>query len=189
MARINLLPWRDELRKERQTTFIIILVIMLVIAGAAMGGVHFYYADRIDYQSKRNAYLNKEIKKLDIQISQIKTFESEKANLQAHLDIIQRLQSSRSEIVHLFEEIVTTLPEGVYLKSLSQNGNNLTITGVAQSNARVSSYMWNIEKSNWLGAPKLDVISTSRSGRRRVSNFTLKAQQINKAASGSENKK
>jgi len=188
MARINLLPWRDELRKERQTNFIIVLVIMLAITGVVMGGVHAYYADRIDYQNKRNAYLNKEIKKLDVQIAKIKTFEKEKTKLQAHLDIIQRLQSSRSEIVHLFDEMVRTLPEGVYLKSLSQRGNKLALTGVAQSNARVSSYMWNIEKSEWISSPKLNVISTSKKGRGRVSNFTLGAIQKHKKAA-TENKK
>jgi len=182
MARINLLPWRDELRKERQTNFVIMLVIMLAITGLIMGGVHGYYADRIQYQNKRNAYLQKEIKKLDVQIKKIKTFEAEKNKLQAHLDIIQRLQSSRSEIVHLFDEVVRTLPEGVYLKTLGQSGNKLSVKGVAQSNARVSSYMWNIEKSDWINNPKLSVISTSKSGRNRISNFTLSAQQVHKKA-------
>jgi len=188
MARINLLPWRDELRKERQTNFVIVLIIMLGISGLLMGGVHAYYADRIEYQNKRNAYLNKEIKKLDSQIKKIKTFEAEKAKLQAHLDIIQRLQSSRSEIVHLFDEVVQTLPEGVYLKTLNQNGSNLTINGVAQSNARVSSYMWNIEKSQWLNNPKLQVINSSKQGRSRTSNFTLSATQMRKETAP-ENKK
>lgn len=188
MARINLLPWRDELRKEQQTNFVIVLFIMLGITGVLMGGVHAYYADRIDYQNQRNAYLDKEIKKLDVQIKKIKTFESEKTQLQAHLDIIQRLQSSRSEIVHLFDEIVRTLPEGVYLKTLNQRGNKLTFIGVAQSNARVSSYMWNIEKSEWISDPKLSVISTSKKGRSRTSQFTLSATQTSKK-SAQENKK
>lgn len=188
MARINLLPWRDELRKERQNNFVIVLVVVLGITGLAMGGVHAYYADRIDYQNMRNAYLNKEIKKLDTQIKKIKTFEKEKKKLQAHLDIIQRLQSSRSEIVHLFDELVRTLPEGVYLKSLSQKGNKLSLKGVAQSNARVSSYMWNIEKSNWISNPKLSVISTSKKGRNRVSNFTLTATQKHKKAAAGNKK-
>ena len=188
MARINLLPWRDELRKEKQTNFIIALLVMLAITGILMLGVHYYYEDRIDYQESRNAYLEKEIKKLDVQISKIKTFEAEKKKLQAHLDIIQRLQSSRSEIVHLFDEVVSTLPEGVYLKTLKQNDHQLSINGVAQSNARVSSYMWNIEKSDWIGNPKLNVISTAKSGNERSSNFTLQAQQINKKAKETEKK-
>jgi len=186
MARINLLPWRDELRKEKQTNFVIALLVMLAITGIIMSGVHFYYVDRIDYQKTRNAYLSKEIEKLDIQISKIKTFEAEKKKLQAHLDIIQRLQSSRSEIVHLFDEAVRTLPEGVYLESLTQLGNKLVIKGVAQSNARVSSYMWNIEKSEWLAQPKLNIISTTKKGRERVSNFTLQVVQVNKKAKETE---
>ncbi len=188
MARINLLPWRDELRKEQQTNFIIAMLVMLAITGLIMGGVHYYYNNRIDYQQSRNDYLNKEIKKLDQQISKIKTFEAEKKKLQAHLDIIQRLQSSRSDIVHLFDEAVRTLPEGVYLSSLSQKGNKLIINGSAQSNARVSSYMWNIEKSDWLTDPKLNVISTSKQGRDRVSNFTLQVVQVNKKAQETEKK-
>jgi type IV pilus assembly protein PilN len=188
MARINLLPWRDELRKEKQTNFVISLLVMLAITGVIMSGVHYYYVDRIDYQKDRNAYLQKEIEKLDIQISKIKTFEAEKKKLQAHLDIIQRLQSSRSEIVHLFDEAVRTLPEGVYLKSLAQKGNKLVIQGVAQSNARVSSYMWNIEKSEWLAQPKLNVISTTKQGRERVSDFTLQVVQVNKKAKETEKK-
>jgi type IV pilus assembly protein PilN len=188
MARINLLPWRDELRKEKQTNFIAALLAMLAITGILMLGVHYYYEDRIDYQEMRNAYLEKEIKKLDVQISKIKTFEAEKNKLQAHLDIIQRLQSSRSEIVHLFDEVVRTLPEGVYLKTLSQKGNKLSLNGVAQSNARVSSYMWNIEKSEWIGDPKLNVISTAKSGNQRTSNFTLQVDQINKKSKETEKK-
>lgn len=180
MARINLLPWRDELRKEKQTNFLIAMMVMLAITGALMLSVHYYFENRIDYQNSRNAYLKSEIKKLDIQISKIKTFEAEKKKLQAHLDIIQRLQSSRSEIVHLFDEVVRTIPEGVYLETLKQTGSTLSLIGKAQSNARVSSYMWNIEKSNWIGQPKLSVISTAKSGNQRTSNFTLQAKQINK---------
>jgi type IV pilus assembly protein PilN len=182
MARINLLPWREELRKEKQNQFVVTLMIMVGITGLIMAGVHFYFDDRIDYQNSRNAYLNSEISKLDIQISKIKTFEAEKKNLQARLDIIQRLQGSRSEIVHLFDEVVRTLPDGVYLKTLKQAGNNLTINGIAQSNARVSSYMWNIEKSEWIGNPKLTVISTAKSGNQRSSDFSLQVQQVNKNA-------
>jgi len=188
MARINLLPWRDELRKEKQTNFVITLAAMLAITGVIMAGVHFYYVDRINYQKSRNAFLDKEIKKLDVQISKIKTFEAEKKKLQAHLDIIQRLQSSRSEIVHLFDQVVRTLPEGVYLKTLKQTGNKLVLNGIAQSNARVSSYMWNIEKSNWIGSPKLNVISTAKSGNQRSSDFTLQAVQVNKKAQETEKK-
>ena len=182
MARINLLPWREDLRRDRQTNFIIVLCIAMALTAATMFGVHLYYEDRISYQNKRNAFLEKEIKKLDMLIRQISTYEKEKKKLQAHLKIIQTLQSSRSEVVHLFDELVRTLPDGVYLNSFAQNGKNLTIRGIAQSNARVSSYMWGIEKSNWIGSPQLNIISSKKSGRRRTSDFTLKVTQINKKA-------
>jgi len=188
MARINLLPWRDDLRKEKQTNFIIVMVIMLVLSGIAMSAVHYYYADRISAQNKRNAYLQKEIKKLDIEIAKIRTFEAEKKKLSKHLGIIQRLQSSRSEVVHMFDEAVRTLPEGVYLTSLKQNGNELVINGLAQSNARVSSYMWNIEKSKWLTNPRLNIISTSKSGRSRISKFTLRMTLNHNKAKDAEKK-
>jgi type IV pilus assembly protein PilN len=180
MARINLLPWREELRKDRQKNFLILLVVAIAITGVIMAGVHYYYVDRIEYQNKRNAYLNKEIAKLQQQINAIRTLEEDKKKLQAQLDIIQKLQSSRPEIVHLFDELINTLPEGVYLRSVSQSGNRLSIAAVAQSNARVSSYMWKVEKSNWLADPKLQVIATKKAGAQRISNFTLKMIQSRK---------
>lgn len=189
MARINLLPWRDELRKERQKNFLIILGAAVSFTAIVMAGVHYFYVDRIDYQERRNAYLNKEIKKLDEQIREIRTLEATKKKLQAQLDIIQRLQSSRPEIVHLFDELVKTLPEGVYLKSVTQRGNLINIIGTAQSNARVSSYMWNIEKSEWLTSPKLQVISTGSDNRQRVSNFTLTMLQTSKQEPPAESNK
>lgn len=180
MARINLLPWREELRKEKQKNFMIILGIAVACSGLIMSGVHVYFADRTDYQNSRNAYLSSEIKLLDNKIKEINELESTKRNLQARLDIIQRLQSSRPEIVHLFDELVRTIPDGVFLKKVSQKGGVISLVGTAQSNARISSYMWNLDKSEWLTNPKLSVIQTNEKNGRRNSNFTLNVNQASK---------
>ncbi|HED16686.1 MAG TPA: pilus assembly protein PilN [Gammaproteobacteria bacterium] len=184
MARINLLPWRDELRREQQKNFLVVLVIAVSVAVVVMFGVHTYGEDRINYQAKRNSYLKKEIAKLDKQIKEIKKLDATKKRLQARLNIIQRLQASRPEVVHLFDELVKTLPEGVFLTRVSQKGNIIKISGKAQSNARVSSYMWNLDKSNWLDQPKLNVIKTKLVGGSRVSDFTLNVIQKHTEGAG-----
>lgn len=186
MARINLLPWREELRKEQQQVFVTILGAAVVFTGLIMAGVHLYYVDRIDYQGSRNNYLNSELKLLDNKIKEINELEATKGNLQARLDIIQRLQSSRPEIVHLFDELVRTIPDGVYLKKVTQRGDIISLVGVAQSNARISSYMWGLDKSDWLTNPKLSVIKTAEKGGQRNSNFTLNVNQSSKKKPGEE---
>jgi type IV pilus assembly protein PilN len=180
MARINLLPWREELRKEKQQSFLAALAAAVLVTGVIMAGVHFYFEDRMRYQEQRNAYLDQEIKRLDKQIAEIRTLEKTKKGLQARLDIIQRLQSSRPEIVHLFDELVRTMPDGVYLTKVSQKDDKIQMSGIAQSNARISNYMWNLEKSEWLANPVLDVINTSAKGEQRTSSFNLDATQIRK---------
>lgn len=186
MARINLLPWREELRKEQQKQFLAVLGLATGAALFVMFIVHSFYEDKISYQNARNAYLQSEIAILDRQIKEIDELESTKQNLQARLDIIQRLQSSRPEIVHLFDELVRTLPEGVYLTKATQRGNLISVDGVAQSNARVSSYMWNIDKSEWLGNPQLDVIQTAQADGQRSSKFVLRANQTRKSKEQAE---
>ena len=177
MARINLLPWREELRKQKQTEFLTIVGIFAVISLGVWGAVHWHYNERIDFQKSRNDYLRAEMAKLDEKIKQIKELEREKERLLARMKAIETLQTSRPIIVHLFDELVTTLPEGVFLKSIVQKGQDFVIQGVAQSNARVSSYMRNIEVSEWLTNPSLDVITTSEVDGRKTANFTLKFKQ------------
>ncbi len=187
MARINLLPWREELRAEKQKNFLTILGTAVACTGIIMAGVHVYFVDRIDYQSRRNTYLTGEIRHLDNKIKEINELESTKRNLQARLDIIQQLQSSRPEIVHLFDELVQTIPDGVYLTKVSQKGGTISLVGVAQSNARVSSYMWGLDKSEWLTSPKLSVIKTTEKEGQRNSNFTLNVTQASKKKAAEEN--
>lgn len=173
MAKINLLPWREELRKERQKQFGIAAGIAAVAMVVVIGLVHFYIADQISNQLSRNSFLEAEIKKLDAKIAEIKDLEKQKTNLLARMNIIQQLQRSRPEVVHVFDELISTLPEGVYLTEIVNQGSVITVKGFAQSNARVSSYMRNVDAAGWLANPKLSVIITKEAERQRTSEFTL----------------
>lgn len=181
MTTINLLPWREMLRKERQRQFASIAVGAAVLMGAIILYVHLHIGGLIDDQNARNAFLQGEIKKVDAQIAEIKDLESEKEKLLARMNIIQQLQSNRPQIVHLFAEMVNTLPDGVYLTGVTQDGNSLVIDGEAQSNARVSAFMRNLDASKWLTKPRLDVIKAvqAKNGERN-SDFTLRVSQVSK---------
>jgi type IV pilus assembly protein PilN len=177
MAQINLLPWRAELRNQRKKEYLTIVGICAFIALLVWAAIHWHFNERIDYQNSRNEFLQAEIKKLDQKIKEIQELEHEKERLLARMKAIETLQASRPIIVHIFDELVDSLPEGVYLKEIVQKGKDFTIKGVAQSNARVSNYMRNVEKSDWLKNPTLDVIETSTEDGRRIANFTLRFQQ------------
>lgn len=177
MARINLLPWREELRKQKQRDFGVIAVSSVILAGLIVLLAHFHVDGLINNQNQRNAYLQDEIEILNQRIGRIKELEAMKQNLLARMNVIQELQSSRPESVHLLDEMVRTLPDGVHLKKFAQNNKALTMTGVAESNARVSDYMRKIDQSDWLTDPRLKVIKTTESGRRRIANFTLRGNQ------------
>ena len=158
MARINLLPWRAERRKQRQKEF----MTMLGLSAAAGLLISFlivvYYNGQIEGQQGRNQYLRDQIVLVDQQIKEIEALDKKKANLLARKQVIEELQASRSQMVHLFDELVRTIPEGVRLTSIKQNGQTLTLEGRAQSNARVSSYMRNLESSGWMASPDLSII-------------------------------
>jgi len=177
MARINLLPWREELRSQRRTEYLTVVGICAAVALLVWGAIHWHFNERIDYQKSRNNYLQTEIKSLDVKIAQIRELEKEKDRLLARMKAIETLQTSRPIIVHIFDELVRSLPEGVYLKEITQKGAEIVIKGVAQSNARVSNYMRNVEKSEWLEKPSLDIIQTSTEDGRRIATFTLKFRQ------------
>jgi len=177
MAKINLLPWREELRKQKQREFIISAVGGAVVAVLFVLLAHFHIDGLIDNQNQRNNYLQAQIEILDQRIGRINELEKMKADLLARMNVIQELQRSRPESVHLMDELVRTLPDGVYLKTFIQKDKNLDMTGVAQSNARVSDYMRNIDASEWLTAPRLDQIQTTEVSRTRVANFSLSGNQ------------
>ncbi len=178
MARVNLLPWRDALRKERQQAFYTTVGIFAVLTLCIWGAIHLVNTSRIEYQQLRNDFLTVEITKLDKKIAEIKRLEKEKRRLKARIDAIERLQGNRPLIVHLFDEMVTSLPEGVSIKSVKQKGPSITISGVAQSNARVSSFMRKLKASKWLGNPQLEVIQAKNTKGQRVSNFTMRFSQV-----------
>ncbi len=178
MPKINLLPWRDELRKERQRNFLISVAGAIVAGLGVIAVTNFVYSARIDYQRDRNQLLTNEIKILDESIKSIDGIERQKERLLARMEVIEQLQASRPEIVHLFDELTRTIPDGIHLESVAQEGRGLRIAGVAQSSTRVSSYMRNVNQSEWIGSPDLEKIQTvDRGARRERFSFELRAQQ------------
>jgi type IV pilus assembly protein PilN len=180
MAKINLLPWREELRKQKQREFVISAGGSGVVAALIVLLAHFHIDGLTDNQNQRNTFLQAQIEVLDQRIGRIKELEKMKADLLARMNVIQELQRSRPESVHLMDELVRTLPDGVYLKTFNQKDRSLEMSGVAQSNARVSDYMRNIDASEWLTAPRLDLIKTTEVDRTRVANFSLRGNQKHK---------
>ncbi len=159
MAHINLLPWREKLRKQRQREFGFMILGALLLTVAGMGYWGFVYVQGlIDYQGDRNRFLENEIAAVDKQIREIRDLEKTRQKLIARMKVIEDLQVSRPQIVHLFDELVAVVPDGAYLTQLVQRGANLVLDGRAQSNARVSTYMRNIESSPWMNDPKLRII-------------------------------
>jgi type IV pilus assembly protein PilN len=158
MAKINLLPWRSERRKLRQKEFVSMLGLAAGAALAVSIMIVMYFNGQIEGQEERNRYLEAEIKKVEERIAEIDALDKKKANLLARKEVIEELQASRSQMVHLFDELVRTIPEGVRLNSIQQSGQVLTLEGYAQSNARVSSYMRNLEASGWITSPDLTII-------------------------------
>ena len=173
MPRINLLPHREEARKQKRREF-------ALAAGAAIfAGVMFalggklLYASWIDAQNAKNDLLKREIGKLDAQITDIQDLENRKQRLLARMEIIDKLQRSRPEIVHLFDDMVKTVPEGVYLTSIKETGKKLELRGIAQSSTRVSTYMRNIDGSSWISNPVLQVVESAPNSPTGGSSFTL----------------
>jgi type IV pilus assembly protein PilN len=186
MAHINLLPWREELRKQKQQQFAVVTGGAAVVGALLVLLAHLQMVGMIEKQNQRNNFLETEIAALDQQIAKIKDLEKTKAALLARMDIIQQLQHSRPQSVHLMDQLVYTLPDGVFLNKIEQKAANLTLNGTAQSNARVSAYMRNIDGSDWMANPKLDVIETKDKDdeRRRTAEFVLRADQATPADDG-----
>ena len=162
MAKINLLPWREERRKELLNGFLVMLGVVALFAALTVGIVHFYHSQLIERQNTRIGYIDKRIKEVDKKITEIKELEKQKESLLSRMRAIESLQRDRPLIVHLFDELVRSLPEGLSILALKQEGPKVTITGEAQSNARVSSFMRKIEQSEWLKDPKLKIIKEQK---------------------------
>jgi type IV pilus assembly protein PilN len=181
MPRINLLPWREELRQKRKKDFFVAIVGAVVVGGLLSYGVKLTVQSWISDQNQRNATLRTEIARLDEQIEEILGLETQKNRLVDRMQIIDRLQRSRPEVVHLFDELVETLPEGVFLTQVRQQETRVEITGIAQSSTRVSALMRNVQDSEWLRQPTLGGIEAVESGQGRSSQFTVAAQQVSMA--------
>src|SRR5277367_416167 len=178
MPRINLLPWREQERKIRRREF------MIAAGGAVVAAVIFslggklLYSSWTDSQTEKNNLLKREIVKLDAQIADIQDLENRRQRLIARMEIIEKLQRKRPEIVHQFDELVRTIPDGIYLTSMKQNGNKLEIRGVAQSSTRVSTFMRNIDSSAWMDNPVLQVVESAKDSTTGGSSFTLTSEVV-----------
>lgn len=176
MANINLLPWREEQRKEKTRQFTSMMGFSVFLTIAVFLLIHVTISGQISHQQKRNKILQDEISRLDVALKEIEGLEETKEKLLSRMDIIQSLQQKRPQIVHLFDEIVRTVPEGIYLTGIKQSGTGININGIAESNGRVSAYMRNIDNSDWMATPKLSVIE-SKKGTLRSSEFMLTTSQ------------
>jgi type IV pilus assembly protein PilN len=176
MVRVNLLPHREQKRQARQRQFISMAIGLAVLGVAIVGLVHIVIAARIENQNGRNTLLKTEIAKLDEQIKEIDKLREQTQALLARKQIVETLQSNRTEAVHLLDQLVRQLPDGLYLKSVKQVGAKVTLTGYAQSNARVSTLMRSIESSPWLATPELIEIKSVPLDKQKVNEFTLSLQ-------------
>ena len=182
-VRINLLPHREQKRQARQRQFVSFAVLLAILALAVVGLVHMIFAAKVDDQNARNRLLKTEIAKLDEQIREIDKLRDQIQQVLARKQVVENLQANRSEAVHLLDQIVRQLPDGIYLKSLRQSGTRVQMIGYAQSNARVSTLMRNIEASPWIATPELVEIklvtlpgATRSAPSQQVNEFTLNFQ-------------
>ena len=186
MPRINLLPWREDERKKRQRDFGVALAGGVVAAVAATFLTMFAYDQFIDNQEARNERLTAEIRELEKSIAEIDSLERQKERLLARMEIIEQLQKSRPEIVHLFDEMARRLPEGVHLTSMKQAGTRVQINGVAQSSTRVSALMRQVDSSEWMTDPEVERVQTTQSGNSRQAEFSVYLKQTNQADADAE---
>jgi Tfp pilus assembly protein PilN len=184
MARINLLPWRDDLRKEQRRQFFVVLGGSAILALMVVGYVHLHINGMIETQESRNSYLQGQIKEVESKIKEIDNLERQRQQLLARMRVIEQLQSDRSVIVHLFEELTKAVPEGLYLVNVKQSGRTLTIQGMAQSNARVSTLMRNLDASPWFENPVLEIIQSDNKKDRGSRSFTMRVTQATGADKG-----
>jgi type IV pilus assembly protein PilN len=179
MPRINLLPWREERRQERQQQFLMTVIVSLVLAIALFYVALVYANSLIDEQNQRNAYLKKEIALMDIKIAEISTLEAERIRLLARMNVIQELQTSRPKVVKVLDALVRTLPDGIHLDKLTRQGDSLILDGVAQSNARVSVFMRQLDSNPELTESTLSVIQRTSIKDDAIMKFSLSIGESN----------
>ena len=184
-TKINLLDWRSARRQKRKQQFTLMAAGTALASLLVVGVAYFGMDAAISHQQDRNSTLQREIATLDKQIKEIQDLQKTRSNLLARMRVIEQLQQSRSATVHFFDEIINTLPDGVYLTSIKQAGNDVTLDGTAESNGRISAYMKNLDASPWFKDPKLVVIKTNEKERLRNSDFELKVTNLTKATDNS----
>lgn len=177
MAHINLLPWREERRQERQQQFMVFIVVGFVFAVAVLLGAILYADSLLAAQNGRNAFLQSEIVKLDLKIKEISTLEQERERLIARMQVIQQLQLSRPKVVKVFDSLVRTVPEGIHLDKVVRQGEALTLDGVAQSNARVSVFMRKLDKNVEFDEANLKVIQKTSTNDEAIRKFSLQIKE------------
>ncbi len=179
-TRLNLLPWREMRRREQDRQLLTISIGAWLLMAVIVFYAHVHVSALIETQNKRNEFLSQEIAKVEEQIKEIAELKKRRADLLARMNVIQQLQADRTRVVRVFDELVQRLPEGVYFSSLKQSGPTLALTGVAQSNARVSALMRNLASSTWFSDPELEVINVRQRGSDRVSEFSVKVKNVAK---------
>ncbi len=179
MAKINLLPWRAERRRLRQKDFYGMLGLAALAGVLVSFLIVSYYNGRIGSQNSRNQFLRDEIVKVDGQITKIAELDKKKSRLLARKEVIEQLQANRSQMVHLFDSLVRTIPDGVTLTAIQQEGDILTLSGRSQSNARVSTYMRTLEGSGWMSKPDLNIIEAKAGNPGLPYEFNLKVKLAN----------
>jgi type IV pilus assembly protein PilN len=186
MIQINLLPWRDRRRQQRQKQFFVLLGGAVVVGALLVLAAYAFMNARIDNQNTRNQTLQSEIQILDRQIARIRDLDQQRQMLVDRIDVIQTLQASRPEAVHLFDQLVLSMPPGMYFRELRREGDRLRVVGHAESNARISALMRRVDASPWLSDSTLQIIETRQDGALQVRDFRLEASQVRPAAASEE---
>ncbi|PYG04246.1 MULTISPECIES: PilN domain-containing protein [unclassified Thioalkalivibrio] len=177
MIYVNLLPWRERAREQRRKQFFVSVGVAAAVGVVLAFGGYTYMESLIDHQEDRNQVLEEEIRELDRKIAEIEELEEKREDLVARMDVIQTLQAQRPEAVHLFDQMVVTLPDGTYVNEITQDGSRIQIRGLSESNTRISAMMRNLDDSPWLGSSNLQIIETREEGRIQVRDFRLDARQ------------
>ncbi len=178
MANINLLPWREEERAEKQRQFVSILGLVAVLGIVVMWSIYTYYSDQIEGQRTRNNYLQGQIRNLDSKIKEITSLEAERKELVDRMELIQDLQKSRPQIVHLFDEIAQKIPEGINLIEIERKGDDVVFSGTAESAPRIANFMRNLAASQWIAKPNIDQFEGDKDSGADRKLFKLKTKLI-----------
>lgn len=179
MAKINLLPWREERRQQQTQEYFLLLGIAAGLALLVFGLAYYYFDQSIKFQGTRNTFMTSEIAKLDKQIEEIKQLEAKKASLIARQQVIEELQANRTQMVHLFDEMVQTIPNGVFLEKITQQGTVISMEGYSQSHSRVSDYMRRLDNSEWFSKIELDYIKADETLGTHEQKFKLSVRLVN----------